>query len=305
MSLDDTTRSRIQSIVDANRVVLFMKGNRNQPQCGFSARAVGALEELGVDYETVDVLSNPDIRQGIKTFSDWPTIPQLYVDQEFIGGSDIVTQMARNGELHEMLGVNFVTPEKPEITLTDAMVEALKEYGARNPGYPRLEISPRFEYGIGFGEKNDGDFEVVSNGITILVDLSSARRANGMTIDYRTGPGGGVIIDNPNEPPGVEQLDVFQLKKMLDAGDVQLFDVRTPQEIETASISGARVLDEQVAKEIASLPRDTPIAFHCHHGGRSQRAAEHFLQQGFTRVYNVAGGIDAWSLNIDNSVPRY
>ncbi|KUM04042.1 Grx4 family monothiol glutaredoxin [Chromobacterium subtsugae] len=94
----------IQQTVAANTVVLFMKGSAQFPQCGFSSRAVQILKACGVeDFLTVDVLRDPDIRQGIKDFSNWPTIPQLYVKGEFVGGSDIMYEMFQNGELQEML----------------------------------------------------------------------------------------------------------------------------------------------------------------------------------------------------------
>src|SRR5688572_24121114 len=99
MSLDTSTRERIQSLVRSQPVVLFMKGNRNFPQCGFSARVIAALNEIIPAYETVNVLADPAIRDGIKEFSQWPTIPQLYVRGEFVGGCDIVTEMAASGEL--------------------------------------------------------------------------------------------------------------------------------------------------------------------------------------------------------------
>lgn len=303
--LSDETRARIQRLVDDNKILLFMKGNARQPRCGFSARAVGVLDELGQDYHTVDVLQDPEIRAGIKTFSEWPTIPQLYVDKEFIGGSDIIVQMANNGELHEMLGIEYVAPTAPTIHLTDSMVEAFRRFGASSPGaMPRLEVSPRFQYNLAFDHKRDDDFVVESNGVSILVDRSSARRADGITLDYEANAtgGGGVNIDNPNEPPGVEQIDVFQLKGMLARDEITLFDVRTPQERAVAAIPQAKPLDPAA---IAALPKDTPLAFMCHHGGRSQQAAQHFLDQGYTKVYNVSGGIDAWSLNVDKSVPRY
>jgi len=92
---------RIQKLVDANRVLLFMKGDRHFPQCGFSMRAVNIVHALGVPFETVDVLSDPEIRQGIKKFSNWPTIPQLYIDGEFIGGSDIVWELYQSGDLQK------------------------------------------------------------------------------------------------------------------------------------------------------------------------------------------------------------
>ncbi|MBW8785768.1 MAG: Grx4 family monothiol glutaredoxin [Novosphingobium sp.] len=95
--------SRISEIVQASPVVLFMKGTPLFPQCGFSSRAVAILDHLGVAYETVDVLQDMEIRQSIKSYSDWPTIPQLYVNGEFVGGSDIMMEMFEAGELQQVL----------------------------------------------------------------------------------------------------------------------------------------------------------------------------------------------------------
>lgn len=102
--------TRIQDMIDRNDVVLFMKGTPEMPQCGFSSRVAGVLNYMGVPYEGVNVLSDADIRQGIKDFSDWPTIPQLYVKGEFVGGCDIITEMTLSGELDQLLekkGVAF------------------------------------------------------------------------------------------------------------------------------------------------------------------------------------------------------
>jgi len=99
-------QSRINDLVQKNQIVLFMKGTPLFPQCGFSSRAVAILEHLGAPYESVDVLQDPEIRQGIKEFSDWPTIPQLYVKGEFVGGSDIMMEMFESGELSQLLGAD-------------------------------------------------------------------------------------------------------------------------------------------------------------------------------------------------------
>ena len=97
------TNARLSEIVNSNDVVLFMKGTPLFPQCGFSSRAVAILDRLGVAYDSVDVLQDMEIRQGIKSFSDWPTIPQLYVKGEFVGGSDIMMEMYEAGELADLL----------------------------------------------------------------------------------------------------------------------------------------------------------------------------------------------------------
>ena len=96
--------NRIDEIVKGNEVVLFMKGTPLFPQCGFSSRAVTILEHLGVTFESVDVLQDQEIRAGIKEYSDWPTIPQLYVKGEFVGGSDIMMEMFKSGELQQLVG---------------------------------------------------------------------------------------------------------------------------------------------------------------------------------------------------------
>ena len=97
-------QTRIAELVKSNEIVLFMKGTPLFPQCGFSSRAVAILEHLGAPYESVDVLQDPEIRGGIKEYSDWPTIPQLYVKGEFVGGSDIMMEMYESGELKQLLG---------------------------------------------------------------------------------------------------------------------------------------------------------------------------------------------------------
>ncbi|MGN6122000.1 MAG: Grx4 family monothiol glutaredoxin [Sphingomonas oligoaromativorans] len=101
--MTDDVQARIADVVKANEVLLFMKGSPLFPQCGFSSRAVAILDHLGVEYGSVDVLQDQGIRQGIKQFSDWPTIPQLYVKGEFIGGSDIMMEMYESGELADLL----------------------------------------------------------------------------------------------------------------------------------------------------------------------------------------------------------
>lgn len=98
-------QERIQSLVNDNKVLVFMKGSKLMPQCGFSNNVVQILNMLGVPYETVDVLADNDIRQGIKEFSNWPTIPQVYINGEFVGGSDIMVEMYQKGELQQMVEI--------------------------------------------------------------------------------------------------------------------------------------------------------------------------------------------------------
>ena len=110
---ESTLRDQIQHAISENPVILFMKGNPDQPMCGFSARTVAILQSLGKPFAAVDVLPDPRIRQELSALSNWPTIPQLFVDGELIGGCDIVTEMYESGELQQVLGVDAPAAEAP------------------------------------------------------------------------------------------------------------------------------------------------------------------------------------------------
>lgn len=307
MSLPDATRSKIETLLGQDRVVLFMKGTRRQPMCGFSARTVGILDNLLEDYTSVDVLSDPEIREGIKAFGNWPTIPQLYVDGELVGGCDIVTAMYNSGELHEFLGLDKPDRTPPEVTVSERAVEKIREAMQGHEGVGlHLQVGPDWQARFQLAPAAGHEIVTEANGITLLFDLASAQRARGAEIDWiSTMQGEGLTINLPAAPPPIPQMSVKELQARMDAGSVTVVDVRTPEEIATASIEGTLPMDADLMDRLEALPRETPLAFICHTGSRSQVAAEHFRRQGFAEVYNVAGGIDAWSREIDSSVPTY
>jgi monothiol glutaredoxin len=312
--MDDSTRQQIEGAIRSSEVVLFMKGNPRAPRCGFSATVAGILDELVGDYKTVDVLSDGKIRDGIKEFSDWPTIPQLYVKGEFVGGCDIVREMYESGELHETLGVKVAALAPPNVSVSaaaaEALGDALSEAASQEPGsepHIRVEIDEEYQHALSISAKQARDIEVSVGKITLLFDRASARRAEGLGIDYVQGPEGPAFkLENPNEPPRVKSIDVRTLREKMDADrSLELFDVRSQKEREQAKIDGSKLLDRETQQYVLGLDKATPLYFHCHHGQRSQQAAAFFLSHGFHNVYNVAGGIDAWSLEIDPKVPRY
>jgi monothiol glutaredoxin len=118
---NDEIRDFLQQSIDENRVMLFMKGTPNEPACGFSARTAGALNALGVQYAALDILPDPRIREELSGLSGWPTIPQLFVDKELVGGSDIVIEMFESGELAQLLGA-----EQPEEIAAEPQPEPVK-----------------------------------------------------------------------------------------------------------------------------------------------------------------------------------
>jgi monothiol glutaredoxin len=297
----------IGRLVASGDVVLFMKGTREMPGCGFSATVVGILDQILDDYVAVNVLESPEMRDGIKTFSDWPTIPQLYIKGEFIGGCDIVTQLAESGDLETQIGDSSEPLEPPNVDISEAAAAAFLNAMEGETGLAvRLEVDANFRPNLTLGEATSRDVKIVIQGLTLVLDPRSARRAEGVAIDFEPGEHGGFRIDNPNEQAQVRQLGPQALKERLDAGaSLELFDVRTDEERAIAKLEAARLLDDAADAHIQSLPKDTPLYFLCHHGMRSQDAAQRYLAKGFTKLYNVQGGIDAWSQLVDPAVPRY
>ncbi|MBT8061583.1 MAG: Grx4 family monothiol glutaredoxin [Xanthomonadales bacterium] len=307
MNLPDETRQKIERYLDQDRVVLFMKGNPQAPMCGFSAKTAGMLDSLLESYTSVDVLQDPDIREGIKVFGDWPTIPQLYIDKELVGGCDIVTAMFNSGELHQNLGVDEPDRSAPQVTITDQAAEKIHEAMAGHDGLAlHFQVDANWQSQFNLAPAEGHEIKTEASGITLLFDVASAQRARGAVIDWVSNvQGEGLTISLPEAPAPVHQMSVSELKQKLEADEVLLVDVRPQDERDIASIGQARAMNADLMEELEAMPKETAMAFICHSGNRSQVAAEHFRKQGFSNVSNVAGGIDAWSKEIDPEVPTY
>jgi monothiol glutaredoxin len=307
MDLNEDIKSKIEGYVLNNRVVLFMKGTPQQPMCGFSAKTIAALDSVVPDYVSVNVLEDPDIREGIKVYGNWPTIPQLYIDGELVGGCDIVLNMLNSGELHRSLGLEEPDRSAPEVTITPAAAEKILEAVEGHEGIA-LHFNVDASWDAKFNLAPPQGHEIISesNGIKVLMDIATAQRARGAVIDWiSTMQGEGLAIELPQAPAPVRQMTVKELAEKLEAGEVTLVDVRGTHDRSRAFIEGSLFLDRETMEELERLPKDTELAFLCHHGNSSMGAAEHFRKQGFTKVSNVAGGIHAWSMEVDTSVPTY
>ena len=309
MSLSPELRQRIESTLSSNRVVLFMKGDPSSPRCGFSAKAVGILDAISPGYASVDVLADPEIREGIKEYGQWPTIPQLYVGGELVGGSDIIEQMLNSGELHEVLGVAAPDRTPPTISISPAAAEAIRRAldSADTSLGLHLAVDPRFASQFQLKPVTGQEIVAEASGIRVHLDLASAPRANGIAIDWvEDVRGSGLAISNPNAPPPVKSMSVQELHDRIVAGAIDVIDVRPAQARAIAPFPQPHeVLDEDSHDRLAALPKDLPLAFLCHHGNSSRQAAEHFRGLGFHDIYNVEGGIDAWAAEVDSKVPRY
>ena len=307
MSLNDAVKSKIENYLQDNRVVLFMKGNPQQPMCGFSAKTVAALDSVVPDYTSVNVLDDPEVREGIKVYGNWPTIPQLYIDGELVGGCDIVLNMLNSGELHECLGLEAPDRTPPDVTITPEAVAKIRETMEGHDGIAlQFTIDANWDSQFNLAPPQGNEITAQSNGIDILMDLATAQRAGGANIDWvSTMQGEGLAVDLPMAPPPVTQMTVQELAKKMEGGAITLVDVRGDDDRARASIEGSVVLTREMMEKLEEMPKDSEIAFFCHHGNSSQGAAEYFRKQGFTKISNVAGGIHAWSLEIDSSVPAY
>jgi monothiol glutaredoxin len=307
-SMKNELKERISSLISSKSIVLFMKGTKDRPQCGFSKQVIDILCHLVNDFATVDVLADPELREGIKVYSSWPTIPQLYIDGEFIGGSDIVRDLYNKNELASLLKIQKASCP-PIIHLSPDALAAFKKahLEQQSDEIIRLSIDARFAHGLGFDKKRPDDFCLGFDDLEIIIDPYSASRATNLTIDFVTNHlDAGFSFDNPNEPLPVKELAAEDLKAWQDRKEeILLIDVRTKPEWNKAHISSARLLCEMTKEEIASIRKDQKIIFHCHHGGRSKRMAEEWHARGFTQLYNLTGGIDAWSRKVDPSVPIY
>lgn len=299
------TKQNIESLINHNPILLFMKGSKERPQCGFSKQVVEVLNQLVSDFTSVDVLADPEMREGIKVFSSWPTIPQLYVNGEFIGGCDIVLDLFQKNQLQEILKLEkAVTP--PHVELTErakaAFLEAQQEQTSND--LIRISVSQGFEHALSFDQKTPNDFVLTFGELSLLIDPYSAKNANNLKIDFLSDNlEAGFAFTNPNEPPAVKEISASELKSWHDQRrDALLIDVRPKNEWDIAHISFAKPLSEINVKD---LNKESTIVFHCHHGRRSMQMAERFRAQGFKNLYNLTGGIHAWSQEVDKSVPTY
>ena len=306
--LDPAVRARIASILSSSPVVLFMKGNRRAPACGFSARTVDVLDELLEEYETVDVLADEALREAMKSYSSWPTFPQLYARGKFLGGADITIDMHAAGELAAALGVaGPLAVETPEVMLTQAAMDAFVEYAEITPAKVRLEIDRSFDAVLDLAPPRERDLILDLGRVVLSMDTATARRADGVTIDFVKGPSAtGFKIENPNAPPKVRPLSVEALSDMLASKKpILLLDVRTEDERDIVKLEGSVRFSSDDPEILDDVDRAMPVVLYCHHGVRSRAAAEHCLRLGFREVYNVTGGIDAWSIRVDPKAPRY
>lgn len=297
--MTDQTTQRIEQMLDENNIFLFMKGTPQTPMCGFSSNTVKILKDLiGDDFASFNVLEDPEIREGIKTYGQWPTIPQLYVNKELIGGNDIVSEMFNTGELHELLNLDQPDRTPPTISITDEALSHIKE-GLKDMGNHQLFLSVDDEFNTRFSLEQPKGYEVIADvgDLKVYMDIGTAKRSNGVEISWVDElQGSGLRIKNPNEPPPVLDLSVAELQDWLatDVDKPHVYDVRSPDKIADGTVDTAVRLDKEAIEKIESMDKETPLVFVCQVGQSSMSAAEFFRKKGYTKVFNLTGGYNAW-----------
>ena len=297
MTLEPAVRERIEQQIAAHDVVLYMKGTPKMPQCGFSARTAGLLDTLlAGDYASYNVLEDELVREGIKAFGNWPTIPQLYIKGELVGGCDIVVEMYNAGELHDLLGVDKPDRTPPEIEITDKAADHIRQFLESYPDqHLHFSIGADWEAQFQVGPKDGHEIEATSAGISVLMDLASAQRARGAKIDWvESVQGEGLALELPGAPPPVKALAPAELQDRMNAGErLVVVDTRSENDRQETPLEFARGLDADLMAELKDADRQLPLVFLCNIGQSSQAVAEHYRKQGFTQVYNLEGGVQA------------
>lgn len=287
-------------MLEENPVFLFMKGTPQTPMCGFSSNTVKILKDLlGDGFATFNVLEDPDIREGIKAYGQWPTIPQLYVNKELIGGNDIVSEMFNTGELHELLNLEQPDRTPPTIQITDEALAHIKE-GLKDMGDHQLFLSVDDEFNTRFSLEMPKGYEIIADvgDLKVYMDIGTAKRAQGVEISWVDElQGSGLRIKNPNEPPPVQDLSVDELQDWLESevNNPKIYDVRSADQVAEGTVAHAVRLDRQAINDIEAMDKDTPLVFVCQVGQSSMSAAEFFRKKGHTKVFNLTGGYNAWS----------
>lgn len=297
MSLDPAVRETIEQQIASHKYVLYMKGTPQMPQCGFSARVAGLIDQLlEGNYAAYNVLEDETIREGIKEYGNWPTIPQLYVDGELVGGCDIITEMFNSGELHEMFGLEKPDRTPPQIEITDKAAEKIREFLDAYPGnHLHFSIDSGWDAQFQVGPKQGHEIETEAAGITVLMDLASAQRAKGAKIDWAESvQGEGLKLDLPGAPAPVQSMTADELQQRLNAGEgLLVIDIRPETNRNERPLDFARSLDADLMAELNNGDRNRPLVFVCNADVTSQQYAEHYRKQGYTQVYSLEGGAAA------------
>jgi monothiol glutaredoxin len=314
------TKESIQEVVTKDKIVVFAKGTKEVPRCGFSGRAIQIFQSFNKPFEVVDILSDPTIRPALVQFSQWPTTPQIYLDGEFIGGSDIITEMQKSGELEKKVLNSFgeeykEVQEDERVSITDEAASKVKDFMEDDFEFLRLAVTIKGDdraYSLELDSHTSAatDLKWKVKGLTVIIAKSMSDLFEKMDVSWVNKNGNeGFAIKEAGTPPAlpvpidIAKADMAQLMRSeLEAGKLWIVDVREADEWKSGHGEEAVHLPlsrlEKEWKDSGFDPKDTLI-FYCAAGKRSLSAANHFRHKlGFPNTRSLVGGIGNYPANI-------
>lgn len=310
MTLSAADRQRIETLLRAHRLVVFMNGAPDAPERFFSHKICRLLDGLGLDYAYVDVSADSKLREQIKAYGGLQAIPQLYLDGQPLGGNEVVEQMAGADELHAALGLPVPDRTPPAVRLTPAAAEFLRGVvrGKGEGTVVDIAVDPQFRSSLRFGPRRNDAIAAEMDGVALQFDLASARRAEGLSIDWQdVERGPSLLLSHPRAPvpKPVRWISPSEADARVRAGTLTIVDLRREEERALARLSVPFLYLDEGTHEIRHMPPQAPLAVLCHRGERCWHGAQHLVQLGHRDVYAIEGGIDAWAADVDASIPRY
>ncbi|MEH6420551.1 rhodanese-like domain-containing protein [Pseudomonas sp. CGJS7] len=300
MTAPSPARQRIDALLRAHRLVLFMRGTPDRPEFGASMRAWQALGALGLELGHADVEADPELGVDIENNRAHSPIPRLYLDGKLLASGDNVERMVNTGEVHAALGLPAPERRPPAVRLTAAAAKAFRAIIRNSPrgSVAEVVVDPQYCCSLEIEPRRPDAILAEVDGVPLQFDLASAQRGDGLEIhwqDVERGPS--VLFEHPKAsvPVPVRAMSPAQAAADARAGKLTIVDIRSRQERASAPLSVPFLHMDDGTHEIRNLPADAPLAVLCERGVRSVHAAQHFHQMGHLDVYYIEGGFEAWS----------
>jgi monothiol glutaredoxin len=304
------TKEHVKELVEANRLIIFAKGTKDAPRCGFSARAMQVVGQFGKPFEVVDILSDPSIRPALVAHSEFPTSPQVFLNGELLGGSDIIFELSESGELERLIQSAFegvaVTPAAPApVTISAAALAQLSSFKEDPSEFLRVEVQQQaggHTYGLALEKQSSPtvDRSWTIGGLKTVISRSCDDLYDKLSVDWVENPEHqGFSVQEVGTPPQPTELDTEELRGLLSSGaKLRIVDVREDDEWAAGHIDGALHLPlsriETEWQQHAFEASETLIVY-CAKGARSLRATQYLrADKGLPGARSLRGGIGAF-----------
>ncbi|MDF1663027.1 MAG: Grx4 family monothiol glutaredoxin [Planctomycetota bacterium] len=314
------TKEAVKDVVTEDKIVVFAKGTKEVPRCGFSARAIQVVQSAGKPFKVVDILSDPSIRPALVAFSSWPTTPQVYLDGEFLGGSDIILELHESGELQKKIANSYgeeykEVQDNQRVEVTDEAVKMVKEFMETDADFLRLSVQVKEgarAYSLELDSHTSAatDLKWKVKGLTVIVAKTMSELFEKLEVSWVNKDGNeGFAVKEIGNPPAlpvpidIDKADLARLMRSeIKEGKLWIVDVREDDEWKSGHGEEAVHLPlsrlEKVWKDAGFDPKDT-LVFYCAAGKRSLSAANHFRHKlGYPNTRSLVGGIGNYPSNI-------